>query len=308
VSQTQLEVIIPHRSRWDLLSRLLESLTSQTVPVSVCVVDNASEDESTRMLAKADVRLLTLAENVGFGRAINAGARSSDAEFVVFLNNDMVAEPQFAEAMLESLASDREVAVNAMQLRPDGRIDSLGVAVDQSLCAYDLAHGLEVDRRGDEPLRPLGPSGGAAGYRRQTFIDVGGYDEQIFAYLEDVDLGLRLATRGVEYRLSEDARVVHAHSSTLGSGSREKNRLMGQSRGYLLWKYRESISRASRMRGAVIDGATLAGQIVLDRNLGMLAGRMAATRDHQGSPEPRHDLPLNHISTRAALARKLARR
>lgn len=308
MKQSQLEVIVPHRSRWDLLSRLLDSLSAQTIPVEVCVVDNASEDESTAMLASTDVRLLALPENVGFGRAVNAGASTSDAEFIVLLNNDMIAEPQFAEAMLESLASNAEVAVNALQLRPDGRIDTLGVAVDQSLCAYDLAHGLEVDRRDDEPLRPLGPSGGAAGYRRRTFVDAGGYDERIFAYLEDVDLGLRLANRGVEYRLAEQARVVHAHSSTLGSGSRAKNRLMGQSRGYLLWKYRNSISHSARIRGAVIDGATLAGQALIDRNLGMLSGRIAARRAHVGIPEPRHDFPLNQVSMRAALARKFARR
>lgn len=308
MNQIDVEVIIPHRSRWDLLSRLLDSLAAQTIPIGICVVDNASEDESTSMLAATDVRLLALPENVGFGRAINAGAKSSVAEFVVFLNNDMVVEPGFAEAMLDSLASDSEVAVNALQLRPDGRIDTLGVAVDQSLCAYDLAHGLDVDRRDEEPLLPLGPSGGAAGYRRKTFVDAGGYDERIFAYLEDVDLGLRLAAQGVQYRLSENARVVHAHSSTLGSGSRDKNRLMGQSRGYLLWKYRYSLSRSARVRGAAIDGLTLGGQALFDHNLGTLAGRIAAARNHSGSRAPRYDLPLNHVSMRAALARKIARR
>jgi GT2 family glycosyltransferase len=275
----------------------------------VCVVDNASTDESLeRLEASDDVRVYAAKTNLGFGRAVNYGARTSTAEFIIVLNNDMEAEPTFVEEMVGELQRCKRCALAAVQLRPDGLIDTLGVTVDQSLIAYDVGRGLEQDESADA-FRPIGPSGGAAGFRREEFLEVGGYDESIFAYLEDVDLAIRLRAVGVEYGLARHARVWHLHSATLGSGSRQKNYLMGWSRGYLIWKYRASLTVRARIRGAIIDAVTYVGQIALDRNAGALRGRVAAVRVLKSTPPGSlYDLSGNEILTvREALRRKFRR-
>ena len=84
---------------------------------------------------------------------------------------------------------------------------------------------------------PVGPSGAAAAFDRDAFLAVGGFDENLFAYLEDVDLVLRMRLDGGRCRLAPDARGVHEHSGTLQSGSARKDYLMGFGRGYMLRKW-----------------------------------------------------------------------
>jgi len=304
------EVIVAHRSRWDLLERLLDSLAQQTTAPQVCVVDNGSTDRTLHELERRpSVRVVALGRNLGFARAVNAGVRSSSAEHVLMLNNDMEAEPEYVGAMLAALRSHPRAAVGGLQLRPDGRIDSLGIALDQSLCAYDVAHGLapgEVHR--DDRLRAIGPSGGSAGFRRELFLDVGGYDEGFFAYLEDADLALRLRARGAGYVLAGDARVWHHHSATLGAGSRAKNRLMGRSRGHLLAKYRAHLGLQARVRGAVLDAVVYAGQAVVDRNIGSVEGRIAGARARARPSAGPPPAGISELPIHGALALRLRRR
>jgi GT2 family glycosyltransferase len=306
---TLVEVVVPHQSRWDLLSRLIDSLERQTVRPAICVVDNASTDDTLAELAKRpEIRVIANAENVGFGRAVNAGMRSSQADFVITLNNDMVAEPDFIESMVRELQSAPDLAVAAIQLGTGGRIDTVGVALDQSLCAYDVGFGLKPSELAQDQLVPLGPSGGAAGYRREVFLRFGGYDEHIFAYLEDADLALRMRADGITYRLATDAVVIHAHSATLGSGSKGKNRLMGWSRGYLLWKYGRQLPLTAKLRGAAIDGVVYLGQLVIDRNAGALQGRRQARAERPPGGQLSIELATNHLGLIAALKRRLGRR
>ena len=303
------EIVIPHRSRWDQLKALLESLEVQTYPAAVCVVDNNSSDDSLEQLSHTEARTIALDENLGFGRAVNRGVFSSKADIVLLLNNDMVVEPNYVESMVHELTlSPEEVAVNAIQLRPDGKVDSLGVGVDQSLCAFDLGHGLDREQFTSEQMTALAPSGGSAGLFRSSFIRVGGYDENIFAYLEDVDLGIRLINAGVGFRLASGAIVWHRHSSTLGVGSRKKNEMMGWSRGYILWKYHNNLGIRARIRGVLVDAVTYLGQIVIDRNIGSIVGRLNATRHLGSPPPPSKDFPVNRISMFEALTRKRKRR
>jgi len=308
---SEVEIVIPHLSRWDLLRRLLVSLEEQTEVARICVVDNGSTDDSVEQLKEKfpQIRLIALPANSGFGRAVNLGVRSSSAESVIVLNNDMVATPQFVAAMRLQLGTGEAVSVSGTQLRPDGRIDSIGVAIDRALCAFDVGHGLRLEEADEDDLRPFGPSGGAAGFTRSAFLDAGGYDERIFAYMEDVDLAIRLWARGVPHRVASDAIVWHFHSSTLSSGSAHKNRLMGWSRGYLLAKYSTALSRQAVLRGSVNDAVLCAGQAAIDRNFGFARGRLEAWHDRSRfSPADYETLPVSQLGLRQSLWRRLRRR
>jgi GT2 family glycosyltransferase len=307
----RVEVVIPHMSRWPLLERLLASLRAQSVVPAICVVDNASTDESlARLSAQPDIRVVPSAVNLGFGRAVNLGVRTSLATTIVLLNNDMVAEPQFIERVLTVAEARGGQAAGALQLQSDGTIDTLGVMVDTALTAYDVGHGKSPREAATLAPLAIGPSGGACAFPRDRFLAVGGYDERIFAYLEDVDLALRLHAAGVRFAVAVNARVWHRHSATLGSGSSAKNELMGWSRGYVLWKYRAALSRRARLRGYVTDAIVYAGQVFIDGNGAALRGRLraAVATGRQTAPECPRDLPTMPIKLHDSLARRRARR
>jgi GT2 family glycosyltransferase len=309
-------VVIPTWNRRESLARTLESLRAQTTPVSVIVVDNASTDGTAEMLAGEfpDVRRIGLDANRGFGTAVNRGVVAATTDSVVLLNNDTVAEPNFvAELVVAAERAGAEMVAGCLR-RTDGAIESLGVEIDRSLVAYDVWYGEPYERAlGEPPPEPLAPSGGAALFRRAALVDAGGFDEELFAYLEDVELGIRLRRAGGSCVTAPLAVAWHEHSGTLGSGAPAKNRLMGRSRGYLLWKHGAALTLPARLRGALIDAAVYTGQAAIDRNLDALRGRLSerrrlAGRERPASPSGLDGVPIVDRGAGAALRLRLARR
>lgn len=311
---TEIEVLIPHWNRASGLRGALDSLRLQTLPASTCVVDNGSTDETGTMLASdyPEVRVVHLPRNLGFGAALNRGVQTSRARIVVFLNNDAVADARFLERLATRQAETAAEMVAGCLRSPDGRIESLGVEVDSSLNAYDAYYGQPFEDGFSAPA-PLGPTGGAGAYLRDAFESVGGFDETLFAYLEDVDLAIRMRLAGLRCAAAPDAFVWHRHSATLGARSARKNELLGFGRGYLLWKFGGGLSKTQRLTAALGDCVVYAGKAVVDRNLGAVRGRLRARRLLRGRPRPAPDpriaeLPLLRLSLREALGRRVARR
>ncbi len=302
-------VYIPNRDGGERLRRTLESLSVQTLAAPVVVVDNASNDGSPDF-AERDfgARVIRLDRNVGFGRALNRGVAEAPAGLLVFVNNDVECAPQFLEALVEKAAAADAVAGVLLQAGAENLIDSAGVVVDRTLLAWDYLHGQPAAAAENAPP-PLGPTGGAALIRHETFENVGGFDDRIFAYLEDVDLALRLRSSRYVCALARDARAVHRHSSTLGSGSAAKNRLMGWSRGYLLRRYGILHEPALLAPALMRELAIVGGQIVVDRNAAGLRGRLAGWSAAKGLPRrPRPADGLVPASTYEALRMRTLRR
>jgi GT2 family glycosyltransferase len=293
----------------------LDALRHQTTEAPTCVIDNGSTDHTAELLEREfpEVRHLRLDRNYGFGRALNRGVDGSSAEVVVFLNNDAVPDRRFVEEVAAAHARSGADMVAACLRQPSGEVDSLGVEVDTSLNAYDLAHGEQYGDPSHSALDPLAPTGGAAGFRRDAFLAVGGFDEEIFAYLEDVDLGIRMRMEDMSCVLAYDAYAWHRHAGTLGSGSAEKNRLLGKSRGYLLWKYGANLNYPESMRALASDAIVYAGKAVVDRNLAALRGRVQSATAGRSRPRPAADprfarVPLVSVPFTGGLRRRLARR
>jgi GT2 family glycosyltransferase len=309
----EIEVLIPTRDGDGRLREALGSLREQTLRPAVCVVDNGSAAATRRVIAEFDeVRVVRSERNRGFGAALNLGVRDSAAELIVFLNDDAVADPGFIERLASVRAATGAEMVAGCLVRPDGLIDSAGVEVDRSLIGYDLFHGEPYGRPEHRGRAPLAPSGGAAAFDREAFAAVGGFDEGFFAYLEDVELGIRMAAAGMRCAPAYEALAWHRHSATLGSGSAGKNRLMGRSRGYLLRKYRDQLRLRDRLRGWVVDAVTYAGQAAIDRNAGAVRGRLAARRLRPrapwAAPVDLARVPRREIGAAAALRVRLGRR
>jgi len=316
VSSAQLpsaEVLIPHFNRADSLRRTLLALQRQTYAVPVRVMDNGSSDGTVEMLRAEfpDVAYTQLDANYGFGAALNRGVEQTDAAVLVFLNNDAVPDDRFCEELLAAQVSSGAEMVAACLGRPDGRIESLGVEIDRSLIAYDVGYGEEWDGAVERhPNPPLAPSGGAAGFLRQAFLAAGGFDEGFFAYLEDVDLGIRMRMLGMRCVLASGAIAWHEHSGTLGPGSEAKNQLLGSGRGRLARKYGANLTLSARARGLLIDGAIYGGKALIDRNFGEVRGRSKSARaTPRGPVDPRFaDVPLVGTSILSGLRRRLSRR
>lgn len=200
------------------LSEAIESAIAQH-PQELWVIDNHSTDNSTVALRKRykGLNLVSLSHNSGFAAACNIGVASSTAPFVLFLNDDAVLGPGYLAHLLAALAHEPKAASAVGKLTyTDGavrRIDSAGLTLDRAaLRPSDRGQG-ELDRgQYDMPGDVFGPTGAAALYRRSALQAAGdgGFDAQLFAYYEDVDLAWRLGNLGYRHLYVPTARASHA--------------------------------------------------------------------------------------------------
>jgi GT2 family glycosyltransferase len=263
------------------LRRLLDSLAAQTIEHETIVVDNGSGDRAVTALCDdyAFAVPITLTENRGFSAPVNRGAECASGDVIVLVNDDCVCDPPFAERIAAPIDPGAGIVMAAGVMRDSDDaelIDTAGMQLDSTLLVYDYMNGMPVSALG-RAADPIGPSAAAAAFDRQTYLGAGGFDENLFAYWEDVDLILRLLAAGGRCRLARDALGTHEHSATLGSGSAAKNRLMGFGRGYVLRKWRVLTPRSAP--GVLArEGVLLAGQALIDRNLSGLPARAAGWR------------------------------
>jgi N-acetylglucosaminyl-diphospho-decaprenol L-rhamnosyltransferase len=263
-------VIVPPALGGERLVRLVDSLHAGGDGSPVLVVDNDSGDPALGALPGRyrGLDVIPAGANVGFSRAVNLAAARAEGDALVVVNDDCVCEPGFVGALLDALASGPGIAM-ATGVLLDARlpevIDSAGVTADRTLMALDHLSG-EPREAAASAAPPLGPTGGAAAYDRRAFEALGGFDERLFAYQEDLDLALRMRLAGHRCALASGAVAVHEHSGTLGSGSARKNRLMGFGRGYLLRKW--GVVTPRRLPGVLLREAIVCGgQALGDRNL-----------------------------------------
>jgi GT2 family glycosyltransferase len=186
--------------RW--LDRCLRSLAAQTAPPQeVVVVDNGSTDRSLELLKRFPlaVRMLELGRNTGFAHAANRGIESVDAPAVALVNTDIELAPDWIARLAAVLGRDPglfAVACKMLQMH-DARLlyDTGDFLRRDGACEQRGRFELD-DGRFDLPGEVFSPCAGAALYRREAVLSVGGFDERFFSYLEDVDLGLRLQLAG----------------------------------------------------------------------------------------------------------------
>ena len=216
-------IIINWNSRQDTL-RCLEAVDAQLreVPGSlITVVDNGSTDGSIGAIAARypKVRLLPLGENRGFTGGLAAALVRSRAASVVFLNNDAIPEPNWLAALVGALDQSPQdtMSIGGRIVDLSGQlIDFIGGAITfdghafQSGFRYPLA-----SRSGPSPGDEiLFACGGNMISRREPFMKLGGFDDDYFAYLEDVDFGWRSWLSGYRVLYEPGALVRHASSAT----------------------------------------------------------------------------------------------
>ena len=303
-------VYIPNFNGSQVIGGALRSLREQSRPLDVVVVDNGSADGSGDLLRDEfpEVTVLELERNIGFGPALNHAVREHRADPLIFLNSDVECEPRFVEALLDAAAEGvQSVAGVLLQERAPELIDSAGVVADRTLMGFDYLHG-EPRAAAAGAADPLGPTGGAALYDRRAFEAVGGFDERIFLYYEDLDLALRMAAAGARCRLAPEAAALHAYSAGLGAASGAKYERTGWSRGYMLQRYGVMSRPRDAVRVLATEGAICAGQLLRDRTAAGLRGRLRGWREGDAASLDVGDAALLEISWRQALDLRRRRR
>lgn len=215
-------IIIPTWNGKQHLESCLPSLARQSYqPAEVIVVDNGSRDGTVAWLGQAwpAVRVVALAENRGFTGGVNAGIQAARGEFLVLLNNDTEAEPDWLAQLVATAQRHPDAGMVASKLKlwdDRSRLHSAGDFYTVGGRPGNRGVWEEDDGRWDAEEWIFGPCAGAALYRRELFDTVGGLDERFGSYLEDVDLAWRAHLAGFRCRFAPDAIVYHRVSATGG--------------------------------------------------------------------------------------------
>lgn len=276
-------VVVVNWNRRALLQACLQSLERQppTVDFEVIVVDNGSADGSPDWVesysggAPFPVRLIRNSENRGFCAANNQGIFAARGEFIALLNNDAEVEAGWLAALRSAfdIAPDVGMAASKVLVFEDpSMIDKVGHLIYPDGQNRGRGSG-EIDRGQYEQIEEvLWPDGCAAMYRKAMLDQIGGFDEDFFAYADDAELGLRARIAGWRCFYMPQAVVRHHRGATLGKQATRRLRLIERNRvllaaklfpGSLLWKNPAYyLARLAAGAWAALRGRGEAGQFL----------------------------------------------
>ena len=228
-------------NRKELLRACLDSLKRQgEVALEVIVVDNGSADGSAEMAESAfGVHVIRNRENRGFCAANNQGIAAAQGEFVALINNDAEAAEGWLAALHRACSGAPDIGMAASKVlvwEDPSRIDKAGHMIFPD--GQNRGRGSGAADRGqyDREEEALWPDGCAAMYRKAMLDQIGGFDEDFFAYGDDAELGLRARIAGWRCVYTPLAVVRHHRGSTLGKDSVRRLELIERNRLLLAMK------------------------------------------------------------------------
>lgn len=220
-------VIIVNWNSGILLEKCLQHLKMQTIqPEQIIVVDNGSTDDSLNntYLSAEKITVLKMGVNIGFAAGNNRALEECSTEFVALLNTDAFPEKDWLERLLDAAHKNPEVAAfgsKQLYLNNPEFIDGTGDIYHISGLAWRNRYGKKQNKQDSISREIFSPCAAAALYRRQPIVDIGGFDEDFFSYMEDVDLGFRLRLLGHK-AVYVPAAVVH-HCGFTSTGGQLSN-------------------------------------------------------------------------------------
>ncbi len=211
-------VVIPHHGGRDILREAVEALVSAPLPehdLDIVVVDNASTDGSRDMLAAEfpAVRVIANADNRGFTPAINQGVGATRGAWALLLNNDVTLPAGDLAKMIAAAETGPDTlgGVQPLLVQTDApdQVDSAGIGVRSRFRTHDMLMGQPAARAPREITDIWGCCAGCFLVRRAAFEEAGGFDEEFYAELDDVDFAFRARWLGWDFRLVPAARARH---------------------------------------------------------------------------------------------------
>jgi GT2 family glycosyltransferase len=235
-----ISVIVVNWNRASLLECCLKSLERQSgIDFEIIIVENGSTDRSLDIVkrfkqeSRIPVQIVENAENLGFCAANNQGIAASKGEYVALLNNDAEAETGWLNAMYRELSvrpGFGMIAAKILVYEDRRKIDKAGHLIYPDGQNRGRGSG-EIDNgQYDQIEEVLWPDGCAALYRKSMLDEIGGFDEDFFAYGDDAELGLRARIAGWKCLYVPSAVVWHHRGSTLGLLSSRRLELIERNR------------------------------------------------------------------------------
>ena len=218
-------IVIPNFNGIDYIKKCLDAVRCQKRKADlVIMIDNGSSDGSAELVAEEypEVVLVRFPENTGFCGAVNRGIEISEKagmDYVILLNNDTEAEPDFTGELIRAMDRSRRIfSAQAKMLRMSdpSLIDDAGDFYCALGWAFARGRG-KPEEHFRRKIRIFSACAGAAIYRISILREIGLFDEVHFAYLEDCDIGWRAAIEGYLNIFVPTARVKHVGSASSGS-------------------------------------------------------------------------------------------
>ncbi|WP_458403094.1 glycosyltransferase family 2 protein [Methanobrevibacter sp.] len=240
----KVSVVTPNFNGEKFLKTFFESLDNDSECIGeVIIVDNGSEDNSRQFIKGSSfdfpVVIIENSENLGFAPAVNQGIRSAKYEYIFSLNNDTEVEKGSIKQMLDLISSQEDIfSVQAKMLQYDNK-DLIDDAGDEyNLLAWTKKTGENHQSGEYSKVKEIFSScAGAALYKKSVLEELGMFDDNFFAYMEDVDLALRSKISGYRNLLCPQAIVYHIGSATSGSRYNEfKVRLAARNNVWVVYK------------------------------------------------------------------------
>ncbi|MBC7355517.1 MAG: glycosyltransferase family 2 protein [Desulfomicrobiaceae bacterium] len=221
-----LSIIIPVYGQWRFTRDCLQSLHKELPawPVEIIVVDNGSEDETAHELPGlgaalfgAAFRLVRHPANLGFARGCNSGAAHAQGAFLLFLNNDTLALPGFADPLVAALRAQGGIVGSRLLYPGAERVQHVGVAFTPGPKVCHVFEQFPASHPAvNRPRRVQAVTGAALALPRELFQRLGGFDEGYTNGLEDVDLCLRAQGLGEPIQCQPQSTLIHFTSQTPG--------------------------------------------------------------------------------------------
>ena len=234
-------IVIPNYNGKHFLEDCLRSVFAQDIEdQEVIVVDNGSTDGSLEYLnTYPGVRTIAMDKNYGFCGAVNAGIKAAMSDYVILLNNDTEVDKNFAKELLNAIQADEKIfscSSKMVQFHDRTRMDDAGDYYCALGWAFGRGKGGLVENY-DKPVDIFAACAGAAIYRKKMLESLGCFDEDHFAYLEDIDLGYRARIQGYRNVYAPKAVVYHVGSGFSGSAHNAfKVKLSSRNNVYLAYK------------------------------------------------------------------------
>ncbi len=238
----KVSIIIPNYNGMKYIKNCMDSLYIQLFKkFEIIIVDNNSIDGSYQFILDnyTQVKLIHLKENYGFSKAVNEGIKAATGEYVVLLNNDTDAKEDWLENLLNCIEKDEKIFSCSSKMIRYNEKDKIDDAGDQ----YSILGWAHKSGDGDninkycKDRQVFSSCAGAAIYRRKVFNEIGYFDENFFAYLEDVDISYRSRIHGYKNVYCSNAEVYHIGSGTSGSRHNSfKVKLAVRNNIYLIYK------------------------------------------------------------------------
>lgn len=215
----QLYIVIPNYNGEEHLVECLNSIRRQTIKdIKTIIVDNDSKDNSNKIIREIfpEIKLIELNFNSGFAAGVNTGIKEAlkdlECSYILLLNNDIECKDDFVEKFKAALSSEESAgsaACKMMNYYKRDIIDDAGDFIKKKGSPYQRGSEEKDFGQYNKTEFIFGSCAGAALYKRNVFEKAGFFDEDFFAYYEDIDFSFRLQLMGIKCIFTPEAVCYH---------------------------------------------------------------------------------------------------